>query len=117
MWGRDSADLPPVTPLPVESVRVAPFTPTPTLSPTAAVLAAAEATPLPAGTTIRFAGWGTATELDALRQALAAFEQAQPRSISTCGWTTLWRATACGPALSTALTRTWFAWRPTMCSI
>ena len=57
--GPQHADLPPVTPLPVESVRVAPFTPTPTLSPTAAVLAAAEATPLPAGTTVRFAGWGT----------------------------------------------------------
>ncbi len=73
------ADLPPVTPLPVESVRVAPFTPTPTLTPSApATLAAAEATPLPAGTTIRFAGWGTSTEQEAMRQALAAFEQAQP---------------------------------------
>lgn len=76
--GPRKADLPPVTPLPVESIRVAPFTPTPTPSPTAAVLAAAEATPLPAGTTIRYAGWGTATEVDALRQALADFEQVQP---------------------------------------
>ena len=77
--GPRKADLPPVTPLPVESIRVAPFTPTPTPTPSpAATLAAAEATPLPSGTTIRFAGWGTSTELDALRQALAAFEQAQP---------------------------------------
>ena len=77
--GPPDTDLPPVTPLPVEFVNVTPFTPTPSPTPSApATLAAAEATPLPAGTTIRFAGWGTPAELDALRQALAAFEGAQP---------------------------------------
>ena len=72
-------ELPPLTPLPVEFVNVPRYTPTPSPTPSApTTLAAAEATPLPAGTTIRFAGWGTPAELNALREALAAFEQAQP---------------------------------------
>ncbi len=77
------ADLPPVTPLPVEFVSVPRFTPTPTPIPSSTppprpTVAAPERTPLPAGTTIRFAGWGTPADLSALRQALAAFELAQP---------------------------------------
>lgn len=77
--GPADSELPPLTPLPVEFVNVPRYTPTPSPTPSApTTLAASEATPLPAGTTIRFAGWGTSTEQDALRQALAAFEQAQP---------------------------------------
>ena len=77
--GPPDSDLPPLTPLPVEVVNVPRYTPTPSPTPSApTTLAAAEATPLPSGTTIRFAGWGASTEQDALRQVLAAFEQAQP---------------------------------------
>ncbi len=77
--GPADSELPPLTPLPVEFVSVPRYTPTPSPTPSApTTLAAAEAAALPAGTTIRFAGWGTPAELNALRQALAAFEQAQP---------------------------------------
>jgi len=77
--GPRDTELPPLTPLPVEFVSVPRYTPTPSPTPSApTTFAAAEVTPLPAGTTIRFAGWGTSTEQNALRQALAAFEQAQP---------------------------------------
>ena len=77
--GGPDADLPALTPLPVDVVSVPRYTPTPAPTPSApATLAVAEAPPLPAGTTIRFAGWGSSTELNALRQALADFEQAQP---------------------------------------
>ena len=78
-----SADLPPVTPLPVEFVSVPRFTPTPTpvpgpTPPPRPTLAVPERTPLPAGTTIRFAGWGTPADISALGQGLEAFELAQP---------------------------------------
>ena len=78
-----SADLPPVTPLPVEFVSVPRFTPTPSpvpgpTPPPRPTLAVPERTPLPAGTTIRFAGWGTPADISALGQGLEAFELAQP---------------------------------------
>ena len=77
--GPPDSDLPPLTPLPVEFVNVPRYTPTPSPTPSApATLAVAEATPFPAGTTIRFAGWGASTEQNALRQALAVFERAHP---------------------------------------
>ena len=78
-----SADLPPVTPLPVEFVSVPRFTPTPTPIPSPTPpprppLAVPERTPLPAGMTIRFAGWGTPADISALGKGLEAFELAHP---------------------------------------
>lgn len=75
------ADLPPVTAPPIELVGAAPFTATPTTDqePSAATrITVSEGRALQTGTTIRFAGWGTAAELTALEQSLKAFEDLQP---------------------------------------